>query len=452
MLPMVFPVVGITRVRDTWNSPRGGGTRLHEGVDLPAAIGTPVRATTPGRITHVWREGPRGEPDQGNALVVLDPDGWYHMYAHLRDAPSRELVGTEVTPGQVLGAVGNTGNARNTGPHLHYHMTRALRRGAPRLDPTARLIVLHGAFERVRAARGEERRQDPSYETDASYRGRGVSATRTATRGDLSRAVEGIGDNARPRAQWQAPITEEELTAGVARDADDAIADAIEASRRNVMPSSGPGRRETERAPAAPIVGPRIETREAIEQARIGVRAARDMVDREVEELEKPSLWTFVLGLVEPEQAIQIRAMADTLAPMMRGHVNAAAAAEREAEGGNPIRWLDAFDHLLSAHLLAQSVASPIESLRASYEIDPIGNPESITPGWLAIRALIETLATASLIFEELRQGFSMVQAVVAEGLDDVAEVANDAGTGFGIAIGLVVVGGLAWALIPKGR
>ena len=78
------------------------------------ARGTPVRSTTKGVVTRI------GENNLGgNVVGVTGPGGVWHYYAHLDSfADIRENDWIEA--GTVVGYVGNTGNARNTPPHLHY--------------------------------------------------------------------------------------------------------------------------------------------------------------------------------------------------------------------------------------------------------------------------------------------------------------------------------------------
>lgn len=90
-----------------------GGYRRHSGVDLAAPIGTPVRATSSGRIAAAGWQGGYG------LLVAVDHGkSAQTRYGHL----SRITVtpGQEVQPGQIIGYVGTTG--LSTGPHLHYEV------------------------------------------------------------------------------------------------------------------------------------------------------------------------------------------------------------------------------------------------------------------------------------------------------------------------------------------
>ena len=111
---LVVPVDGVrvSQIADTWGGPRSGGRR-HEGQDLFAPVGTPIRSATDG---WVWRIGERDLG--GRTVTIVGGAGRRYYYAHLSSyADIRE--GQRVTPDTVIGYVGNTGNARATPPHLH---------------------------------------------------------------------------------------------------------------------------------------------------------------------------------------------------------------------------------------------------------------------------------------------------------------------------------------------
>ena len=114
---------------DTWGAARSGGRR-HQGIDIFAARGTPVVSATRGVVTRVGvnRLG-------GQVVGVLGPGLEWHYYAHL-ERFGRFREGDLVRPGDVLGYVGNSGNARGTPPHLHYGIYR---RGAT--NPYPRLAA-----------------------------------------------------------------------------------------------------------------------------------------------------------------------------------------------------------------------------------------------------------------------------------------------------------------------
>jgi peptidoglycan LD-endopeptidase LytH len=113
---LVFPVAGRgpEDVMGHFLDLRDGGRRLHHGVDIAAPAGNPVRAVAAGTIERV-----ETTPLGGLTIrLVEDRTGHVHYYAHL--AAAFVAPGQRVVAGQTIGGVGNTGNARDTPPHLHY--------------------------------------------------------------------------------------------------------------------------------------------------------------------------------------------------------------------------------------------------------------------------------------------------------------------------------------------
>jgi murein DD-endopeptidase MepM/ murein hydrolase activator NlpD len=123
-----FPVAGrdMAGIRSRFGAPRDGGRREHHGVDIFAPRGTPVVAAVAGRVSRV------GTSQLGGNIVWLREDRYDRRlyYAHL----DRQAVpeGAWVRPGDTLGFVGNTGNARTTRPHLHFGIYM---RGVGPVDP-----------------------------------------------------------------------------------------------------------------------------------------------------------------------------------------------------------------------------------------------------------------------------------------------------------------------------
>lgn len=110
------PVQGVraSRIADTFGAPRGRH-RSHAGVDIFAPRGTPVLSATQGIVVSVRDSGLGGKQ-----VWVFGPAGERHYYAHLDAWREGLATGDLVAPGDPLGKVGTTGNARGTPPHLHY--------------------------------------------------------------------------------------------------------------------------------------------------------------------------------------------------------------------------------------------------------------------------------------------------------------------------------------------
>ncbi len=103
--------------------PITGQNRMHNGVDMDAAHGDPIRSARSGRVILAGAKG-----GYGNTVMVDHGGGMVTLYAHQsRIAVS---VGTTVSPGQVVGYIGSTG--QSTGPHLHFEVRI---NGAP-VNPT----------------------------------------------------------------------------------------------------------------------------------------------------------------------------------------------------------------------------------------------------------------------------------------------------------------------------
>jgi len=87
--------------------------RMHEGIDIAVAEGTPVRAAGAGTVIYAgWMGG------YGNLVVVDHGNGLSTAYAH--NSSLGVGVGQSVTAGQVVSYSGNTGNS--TGPHVHFEV------------------------------------------------------------------------------------------------------------------------------------------------------------------------------------------------------------------------------------------------------------------------------------------------------------------------------------------
>jgi LysM repeat protein len=108
----VCPVVGASYFND-WGFPRGDG-RYHEGNDLFVPMGSPVRAPVSGTVELI--KGSIG----GLQFNLYGSDGIKYLGSHL-DAAG--LTG-KVSAGDVIGYVGNSGNAAGGTPHLHFGMYR----------------------------------------------------------------------------------------------------------------------------------------------------------------------------------------------------------------------------------------------------------------------------------------------------------------------------------------
>lgn len=113
-LPVPVQGVAAKAIAGTFGAPRGSDRR-HAGVDIFAPRGTAVISATHGIVLAIRDQGLGGKQ-----VWVLGPGRERHYYAHLHAWHPGLAVGDLVWPGDPLGEVGTTGNAKGTPPHLHY--------------------------------------------------------------------------------------------------------------------------------------------------------------------------------------------------------------------------------------------------------------------------------------------------------------------------------------------
>ena len=95
--------------------PISGFTKMHQGTDFAAPMGTPIMASGSGSVTRAkWCGG------GGNCIKIKHNSTYETIYAHMNNFAKGIKVGKKVTQGQIIGYVGSTG--MSTGPHLHYEV------------------------------------------------------------------------------------------------------------------------------------------------------------------------------------------------------------------------------------------------------------------------------------------------------------------------------------------
>lgn len=135
---IIFPVSGQFSFRDDFREPRDGGAREHLGIDIIAPKMTPLVSVVDGIITFMTIP----QASWGYAMTIQDSEGYTYRYLHLNnDTPGTDdgqggtlnafapgiTRGMSVTRGQLLGWVGDSGNAESTVSHLHFEMRDASR-------------------------------------------------------------------------------------------------------------------------------------------------------------------------------------------------------------------------------------------------------------------------------------------------------------------------------------
>lgn len=145
-----YPLDGPALILATFGEARGKGARRHEGVDMMALRGTPVLAAADGMVS--WTHDEVG--GRCCALEIRHDDGWRTRYIHLdNDTPGTDdgkgygiaegvVEGARVRRRQVIGWVGDSGNAEAVGPHLHFELRDAAGRAVDPYEDLALVMPL----------------------------------------------------------------------------------------------------------------------------------------------------------------------------------------------------------------------------------------------------------------------------------------------------------------------
>ncbi len=104
----------------TFSDERGGGTRLHEALDIDAPAGTGVVAAAPGMLERLFESEVGGK----TIYVRSDDRATIFYYAHLDAYAPGLKEGQRIRRGERLGTVGSSGNVDPDAPHLHFAIMR----------------------------------------------------------------------------------------------------------------------------------------------------------------------------------------------------------------------------------------------------------------------------------------------------------------------------------------
>ncbi len=115
-IPVLFGV-NVSNLSPNFGDPRDGGARTHEGEDIMAVKGTPIISPT---AAVVIRTGMG--TSEGNYVYTANPGGETFVYMHLDKIGEGVVAGLLLAKGDLIGYVGNTGNASGGAAHLHFEI------------------------------------------------------------------------------------------------------------------------------------------------------------------------------------------------------------------------------------------------------------------------------------------------------------------------------------------
>lgn len=134
-----FPVTGVCSYSDTFGYPwgtRNGRPAVHEGNDVFGKRGAAVVAAIRGRVLRQYQSAAGG-----NVIVVGGAGGTYTVYAHLQGFAAGMRPGVPVRAGDTIAYLGDTGDAAESGPHLHFELHPG---GGAAADPYTALRAVDG--------------------------------------------------------------------------------------------------------------------------------------------------------------------------------------------------------------------------------------------------------------------------------------------------------------------
>ncbi|GMU74233.1 MAG: hypothetical protein AMXMBFR44_4300 [Candidatus Campbellbacteria bacterium] len=137
-IPILFGV-RLSALTDNFGDDRDGGSRSHEGLDILTIKGAPIISPTEAVVTRTGTGS-----SAGKYVYTANPGGETFRYMHLDDIEVR--AGDELKVGDIIGYVGNTGNAYGGPHHLHFE----IRDGREALDPYPRISEEFSLKEKMR--------------------------------------------------------------------------------------------------------------------------------------------------------------------------------------------------------------------------------------------------------------------------------------------------------------
>ena len=132
--------VRVANLSPNFGDPRDGGAREHEGLDIMAPMGAFIASPTEAVVVRTGDGS-----SSGIYVTTANPGGETFTYMHLSDIADGIKTGTVLKAGELLGYVGDTGNAKGGAPHLHFE----IRKSRKALDPFPRLTKEFTTNERI---------------------------------------------------------------------------------------------------------------------------------------------------------------------------------------------------------------------------------------------------------------------------------------------------------------
>ncbi len=132
--------LALPRIYSDFGDDRDGGARQHEGQDLLAPRGTPIASPTDAVVTRTGNGA-----SSGITVTTRNPGGESFIYMHLDEIAEGVKAGKVLKPGDIIGFVGDTGNAKGGVTHLHFE----IRDGRTATDPYPRLAREFTLKERI---------------------------------------------------------------------------------------------------------------------------------------------------------------------------------------------------------------------------------------------------------------------------------------------------------------
>ncbi len=132
--------VRVSNLSPNFGDPRDGGSRSHEGLDIMSPMGSFISSPTEAVVVRT------GKGDSsGTYVTTANPGGETFTYMHLSGIADGVKTGTVLKTGDLIGYVGDTGNAKGGAPHLHFE----IRKSRKATDPFPRLTKEFSSAERL---------------------------------------------------------------------------------------------------------------------------------------------------------------------------------------------------------------------------------------------------------------------------------------------------------------